>query len=246
MAVRCLVSLWGTTDAADTIAMVVDDGSPAPALVDQLAIAVDELGYLLHRCPENGGFSRAVNVGLSHAREAGADAVLVNADIEFPERGWLDVMRTRTDAQERPAAVVGARLLYPNGLIQHGGIYFSVLRRDFFHRFQFAPANLAEAMLPTRCPVTGALKFIRHETPVDVGLYDERYRMNFEDVDYCLRVFERGLDCIYEPVAMAHHHESYFRRDPTPEIEAMMQQSLERMFERWASADLREWIPEVL
>lgn len=243
---RCLVSLWTSTDSADTVAMIVDDGSPATELVDQLEVAVGELGYMLHRQPENGGFSRAVNVGLQRALDAEADAVLVNADIEFFQHGWLDHMRARLDTQKQPAAVVGARLLYPTGLIQHGGIYFSLLKRDWFHRFHFGPGDLDQAQVPFRCPVTAALQFIRWETLDQVGLYDEGYRMCFEDVDYCLRVFEAGLECIYEPAAAAYHLEKYFRSKPSPTIQQWTEASTQRLWSRWGDTDLSQFIPEVL
>ena len=245
--VRCLVSLWTTTDASDTIAMVVDDGSPDRALVDQLEVAVDELGYMLHRQEENGGFSRAVNVGLARALEAEADAVLINADIEFFQHGWLGHMRDRVDTHDRPAAVVGGRLLYPSGLIQHGGIYFSLLKREWFHRFHFGPGDLPEAQQPFRCPVTAALQFIRWETLDAIGLYDERYRLCYEDVDYCLRVFDAGLECIYEPVVVAYHLESYFRKkNPSPRMVEWTEESTLRFRKRWANADMRMFIPEAL
>ena len=134
-------------------------------------------------------------------------------------------MVARTDTQGRPAAVVGARLLYPNGCIQHAGVFFSARTRAFWHRCQYGPADLPEALVPVLCPVTGALQLIRHETLATVGLYDEEYRMAYEDVDYCLRVFESGLQCIYEPSVCAVHHESVFRGRSTPKLERWQQES---------------------
>lgn len=243
---RCLVSLWTTTDSADTVVMVVDDASPEPALVDQLAAACDELGFLLHRQPENAGFSRAVNVGLRRAHDAEADAVLVNADIEFHQRGWLDRMRGREDSRGRPAAVVGARLLYPDGLIQHAGIALSLLKRTWYHRYRFGPAELPEALSPSVCPVTGALQFIRWETLDAVGVYDEDFRMGYEDVDYCLRVFAADLECVYEPSACAYHLESHFRGSKSERIEKWMELSAEQLRVKWGTTDLSAFVPEVL
>jgi GT2 family glycosyltransferase len=242
---RCLVSL--ATTAPDARVMVVDDHSPARVLVDHLQIACDELGFELVRKDENEGFSRTVNVGLRRALETGADAVLVNADIEFIDPGWLDRMRERTDTEGRAAAVVGARLLYPNGLIQHGGVFLSLLKRDWLHRFQYAPNDLPEALVACRCPVTAALQLIRHETLHTVGLYDEEFRLCYEDVDYCLRVFEAGEECIYEPSVRAFHHESLFRgRQPSQKIIDWTRASTRRMLALWGSKDLSRWVPEVL
>jgi GT2 family glycosyltransferase len=242
--VRCLVSLWSTAPQADVV--VVDDGSPGRSLLVPLAAAIEELGYELIAKEENEGFSRTVNVGLRAALETGRDAVLVNADIEFHEAGWLDRMLARTDTTGRPAAVVGARLLYPNGTIQHAGCFLSLRTRGFWHRCQYAPGNLPEALDPVRCPVTAALQLIRHETLRHVGLYDEEYRMAYEDVDYCLRVFEADLECVYEPSVCAFHHESVFRGRKDAKIEAWEQESAARLASKWAETDLTQYTTAIL
>jgi GT2 family glycosyltransferase len=241
---RCLVSLRAT--APDAEVLVVDDASPARELVAGLEIACGELRAAFVGKDENSGFSATVNPGLELALAAERDAVLVNADIEFVQAGWLERMRARTDTLGRPAAVVGARLLYPNGLIQHAGIFLSLLKRDWLHRFQYGPADLPEALVPTRCPVTAALQLIRHETLQQVGLYDEQYKMCFEDLDYCLRVFEAGLECIYEPTVVATHREKFFRGKPDPTVHRWMQESTARMLLLWGRHDLSRWVPEVL
>lgn len=225
---------------------MVDDGSPERSLLQPLAAAVDELGYELIAKDENEGFSRTVNVGLRRALDTGRDAVLVNADIEFTESGWLDRMVARTDMQGRPAAVVGARLLYPNGSIQHAGVFLSLRTRAFWHRCQYGPGNLPEALVPALCPVTAALQLIRHETLATVGIYDEGYRMSYEDVDYCLRVFESGRQCIYEPTVCAMHHESVFRSRTTPKLEAWQVASAQRLFEKWSTTDLSPFVPAIV
>jgi GT2 family glycosyltransferase len=242
--VRCLVSLWTTAPGAGVL--VVDDGSPERPLVEQLAVAVAELGYELIAKEENEGFSRTVNVGLRRALETGRDAVLVNADIEFHEAGWLDRMVARTDTQGRPAAVVGARLLYPNGCIQHAGVFFAPRSRAFWHRCQYAPANLPEALFPVLCPVTGALQLIRHETLAAVGIYDGGYRMGYEDVDYCLRVFGSGRECIYEPAVCAIHHESVFRGRKTAKLEAWHHESIQLLRRKWIGTDLSRFTPAIV
>jgi GT2 family glycosyltransferase len=241
---RCLVSLRSTAPDADVL--VVDDASPAQQLIAGLEAVCDELGIALVSNDENSGFSATVNAGLEFALATERDAVLVNADIEFLEPGWLERMRARTDTQGRPAAVVGARLLYPNGLIQHAGIFLSPLHRDWLHRYQYGPADLPEAMTPTRCPVTAALQLIRYETLEQIGLYDETYKMCFEDLDYCLRVFEAGLECIYEPTVVATHREKFFRGKADAKIVEWTRQSTARMLTRWGQADLSQWVPEVL
>jgi GT2 family glycosyltransferase len=238
---RCLVSLRVT--APELELLVVDDGSPATALVDQVALVLGELGGELHRKPENSGFAATVNVGLRRALEWGQDALLVNADLEFTTPGWWEAMRDRTDSEGRPAAVVGAFLTYPNGLIQHAGVTFSLLERKFVHRLRFGPAELPEAHRPTACPVTGALQLIRHSTLIQIGLYDEGFRMGLEDVDYCLRVFDAGLECIYEPAARAVHAESVFRGRANKKILGWHESSTRHLWAKYAYADFSRWVP---
>jgi len=239
---RCLVSLRETAPQLDVL--VVDDCSPACKLVDLIKIAAQELGIELHRRVANGGFSRAVNVGLQRALDEGRDALLVNADIEFRRPDWLEPMLARTDTSGRPAAVVGARLLYPNGLLQHAGVYYSTLHRGWGHRFAFGPSDLREALVPCRCPVTGALQLIRHECLDAIGIYDESFRMGWEDVDYCLRVFGSGRECIYEPAACATHAEKIFRSRCADGQEDWEQQSVSVLAGKYAGIDMSVFAPE--
>jgi GT2 family glycosyltransferase len=241
---KCLVSLQAS--APDAQVLVVDDHSPAPRLAEMAEAAAGELGQAFVRKDSNSGFAATVNVGLEVALASGLDAVLVNADMEFVQAGWLDVMRARTDSLGRPAAVVGARLLYPNGLLQHAGVYFSRLNRGFAHRFNHGPGDLPEALLPCRCPVTAALQLIRLETLAAVGLYDESFGLAHEDMDYCLRVFGAGLECIYEPAAVALHHESLFRARRSAKIEDMHKRSIARLLEKHGATDMSPWTPEIL
>ena len=240
LAVRCLVSLWSTAPGAGVL--VVDDGSPERALVAQLAVACDELGYDIVGRPESEGLARTVNVGLGHALETGRDAVLVDAGIEFVEPGWLDRMLARTDTAGRPAAVVGARLIDASGCIKHAGMFFSRRTRTFFNRYEHAPANLPEALAPLRAPVTVALQLIRHETLAAVGLYDEDFPGTYGDVDYCLRVFASGRDVIYEPTVCAVQRPIAAPAEPDAVIDA----SHRRMLRKWQGADLSAFTPAIV
>lgn len=230
----------------DAPLLVVDDCSPSQELVDAMESYSERLKFEVHRKPENSGFSKTVNIGLGRALDAGRDAVLVNADIEFFDEGWLQRMVDQQDTQGRPASVVGALLLYPMGLIQHAGIFFSFLTRSFDHRYRFAPGELPEAQVACVCPVTGALQFIRHECLESIGIYDEAFSMAFEDVDYCLRVFDSDRDCIYTPKVRAVHHESLFRGRADAKLNDWQNESWGRLMEKHRQTNMARWIPEVV
>jgi GT2 family glycosyltransferase len=244
----CLRSLRATAgDGCDVL--VVDDGSPEEDLKNGIRVMTERVGGEVVFKKENTGFSRTVNVGLRRALAEGRDAILCNADIEFDHtKDWLAYMSAQTTSDGSGLApVVGARLLYPNGLIQHAGIYFSILTRRFGHIYQYGPGNLPEANNPRVCPVTGALQLIRIETLDKLGVYDETFRMSFEDVDYCVRAWKAGLEVVYAPHVIATHHESLFRatRDPKSKLARWQHESWLRFVELWGASNFAEFVPSL-
>lgn len=240
----CLQSIQSTA-AGELDVLVVDDGSPNEELVERIEQLQRPLSFELERTPENTGFSTTVNVGLQRALESGRNAILINADVEFSTRGWVEIMEQQLGIvdPEKRAAVVGALLMFPNGLIQHGGIYFSLLTRTFDHLFKYGPWNLPEALCADARPVTGALQFIRHETLTNVGLYDEEFRMGWEDVDYCLRVFLSGRECVYQPAVRAYHHEMMFRGRADEKLQRWQAESFVRLMRKYAEQSFAGLVP---
>jgi GT2 family glycosyltransferase len=236
---RCVETIRATVGSGPAIHLV-DDGSPFTAgrevLRERSEAAPDRLMVTLKE--ENEGFARTVNVGLRFALEHGFDAVLVNADMEFHQTGWLDAL------YEAEADVAGGLLLYPSGLIQHAGIYFSIVTRGFDHVYRYAPADLPAAQRPRVCPVTAAMQLIRHATLGGIGLYDEDFRMGWEDVDYCLRVFFDGGRCVYTPAATAIHHESVFHGG-SDDLRDWHRESFKRLVRKHAGRDI-SFVPTMI
>jgi GT2 family glycosyltransferase len=230
----------------DVDVMVVDDGSPEPGLVSELGAFCENrdhgINAVFHAKPENEGFSRTVNVGIRSAVATNKHVILCNADMEF-NNSFVRVLETTEKRDGSLADVSGALLLYDSGLIAHAGIFFSFLNRSFDHRYRFGPGSLPEAHLRSVCPVTGALQFIRSGTLSTVGLYDEEFRMGFEDVDYCLRVFDAGLECVYDPRAIAIHHESMFRGQGSETLTEWQQASLELLHSKHGKTRLGQFVP---
>lgn len=233
--------------------LVVDDCSPDKEAIEALEGVQSHthepertnLPYFeLLRKKANSGFSATVNFGLRQAREEGRDAVLMNADIEMDVPEWVRKCQATEDGDGNPAAVVGALLIYPqSGLIQHAGIYFSYLTRRFYEKYKYAPARLPAAMRRAELPVTGAFQYIRHETLTRVGLYDERFRLGYEDVDYSIRVFKEGLHCVYNPQIRAYHYESMFRGEKNEQITKWEQASFGELNKKWAGESFAKFVP---
>lgn len=200
---KCVGTLRDTTDQK---ILLVDDGSPVKNkdnFFKELKDWVENVDTFLKE--QNEGFSKTVNIGLQRALRDKTDACLVNADIEFFRKEWLE------ELQQTEGDIIGAKLLYPNLVIQHGGIYWSRFLRTFDHRFRGSPPNLPASDIQLDCPVTGALQYIRLPVLEKIGLYDEGFPLGFEDVDYCIRAVDAGFKCVYNPKVRALHHESLFR-----------------------------------
>jgi GT2 family glycosyltransferase len=255
MLMEALRSIKETTAPGEVDILVVDDCSPDETLKLALAqiqlksqeiIRIDEPPFELHRKKVNSGFSQTVNVGLRIAREEERDAVLWNSDLVMQTPGWVAECQRTVDVDHVPAAVVGALLTYPNGLIQHAGINFSFLTRRFFERFKYGPGNLPAALTPVRLPVTGAFQYIRAETLTDVGIYDEHFKLGFEDVDYCVRVDKAGLPVIYNPNVRATHHESFTRGHKSEKVIAWEAESWQTFVGKYAGEGFQRFVPAVL
>lgn len=245
---KCLSSLRATVgDACDV--MVVDDCSPDEESREAGRRLTEQNEGTFIAQPNNKGFSHTVNVGLRQALREERDAILVNADVEFFTSTWLELMlKQPTSTGDGLASVVGALLLYPNMTIQHAGVYFSMLYREFDHIYRYGPHNLPEARDARVCPVTGALQFIRLDCLREVGVYDETFRMGWEDVDYCVRVWLAGRECVYQSGVRAYHHEGYFRgaQRKSEQVEQWQRASWNRFREKWHHVSFAEFIPNLV
>ncbi len=195
----CLQAIRESTDGRYEV-IVIDNGSP-----DQtLAYLARCIGVRTIRLPRNEGFAIACNRGAAAAR--GELLVFLNNDT-VPLPGWLAALRA-TLTNHPDAGIVGAKLLYPRGLIQHAGVEFNAQLASY-HRHLGAPSNYPAAN-QTRAvaAVTGACILLRRAEFLAVGGFDERYRNSFEDVDLCLKMLRQGRSCLYCAESVLYHHTS--------------------------------------
>jgi GT2 family glycosyltransferase len=240
---RCLVSLATTQPQ---IPIIVASGADSdPALLDQVGAAAEELDGELVRSP--GNVVAAVNAGLRAAAEGGADVLLLGQDVELDAGPWLEVLQARRDTQGRPAAVVGGRLVHPGDLLAEAGLYFSLLRREWLPRLRYAPHDLPAALTACSCPVGTDLQLIRSETLAAVGVHDEALTLAHANVDFALRVFAAGQECIYEPSALARRlTPAAPAQDAAPDTLRGLERSTRALWDKHRGADLTPWIPVTL
>jgi len=179
-------------------------------------------------------FSAINNAGVREAR--GQVVALLNNDLEAIEPGWLGEMVSHALRPEIGA--VGARLLYPDRTVQHGGILLGI-GGIAGHAHKLSPEHdpgylLRAQIAQDMSAVTAACLAIRRETYLAVGGFDETLAVAFNDVDFCLRVGETGRRNLWTPFATLIHHESRTRgADDSAPKRARFHQEIRRMHARW-------------
>ncbi len=197
--------------------------------------SVDDTGVLLDawsdrarivRLPENRNFAGGMNAGVHAA--AGDVVVLLNTDMVVPA-GTLE--RLVVAARDPAVAIAGARLLYPDGFHQHGGVIFRPIAgglTGLSHLFQFEPGEIpaGRACYDVEA-LTGACMAVRRELFLEVGGFDEEYVNDLDDIDLSLRLRTRGLRLRYLGDVTIEHRESVTRT-------TYDQASHDRFHARWA------------
>ena len=158
--------------------------------------------------------------------------MLFNDDLEVVDGDWLTAMLEFSQVPEIGA--VGAKLLYPDGRLQHIGMSLGVagIAAHAFHQHPGASPGYAGSALITRnySAVTGACLMTRRQVFEQVGRFDERFPIDFNDVDYCLRLRAAGYRVVYTPWARLLHHESASFGPRRQDLDAMAE-----IRRRWAA-----------
>jgi GT2 family glycosyltransferase len=202
---QCLDALLASPpEAAEPDLVVVDDGS-SDSTPELLAGYADRIRAVRH--DENTGFAGACNDGAAAA--SGEWLVFLNNDT-IPQPGWLDALLRYASARDK-VGFVGAKLVYPNGRIQHAGV---VVARDrtLHHLYAGFPGDHPAANKSREFQVvTAACALIRRETFERAGAFDTAFVNGYEDADLCLRLRRLGYRHHYCHESVVLHLESATR-----------------------------------
>ena len=166
----------------------------------------------------------------------GEHILLLNNDIEIIHEDWLEAMLEHSQREE--IGCVGAKLLYPNNTIQHAGIIIG-LGGYAGHSHKHYPRESAGYFnrlnsIQNLSAVTAACLMIKKSIYKEVDGMDEvKFKVAYNDVDFCLRVREKRYLNIYTPYATMYHHESITRGyETTPEKIERFQREKDALYER--------------
>lgn len=169
--------------------------------------------------PTGGTFAENCNKG---ARDATHDILVFLNDDTIVQPGWLQpLVKPIPD----DAGITGAQLLFPDGTIQHAGIFFDAPDGILTaHNITWpAPSGLRDA-------VTGACLAIHKPLFDELGGFDEGFRNGYEDVDLCLRARQLGVSILY----VADSHVIHLESQSGPDRWAHTRDNIIRLQELWS------------
>lgn len=239
---RCIESLRTLTRYPHYEVLLVDNQSTDPAALAWMEAQAAQGVLRLLRYPHAFNYSAINNMAVGQAQ--GEFVCLLNNDTEITQPEWLEEMVVQL--LQPGVEIVGAKLLYASGLVQHAGDLVGVggvanhahawLEAD-------APGYCARAVVPQEySAVTGACLLTRRVRYLALGGLDERHLpVAFNDVDYCLRVREAGGKVVWTPHAQLVHHESVSRgRDVTGSQRRRARREAAYMRRRWSGVLRRD------
>ena len=212
----CLQSIASRTDFPRYRLLLVDNspGGAAARLAREWGSKHGKHVSVMDRQGQPFNFSAWMNdAARQAASEGGGDPLLLflNDDTEVLRPDWLTSM---VELASRPdTGIVGAKLLYPGGGIQHAGIVMGIFGIAG-HAFRGHPHEDRgffdfPDMVRNVSAVTGACLMIRSSVFFQVGGFEaERLPVAYQDVDLCLKVGELGLKVLYNPYALLRHYEA--------------------------------------
>ncbi len=237
---QCAEGVLAQTRYPDLELLIVDNDSAEPgthALFERL-LADPRVRIL----PAPGPFNYPALNNQAAAAARGEVLLLLNNDISMPDDGWLDALMAH--AVRPNVGAVGARLVYPDGKLQHAGVALGigsdpgVAGHMGYHAEGDDPGYYGHwRMTRNVSAVTAACLAVRKAVYDEVGGLDPALAVAFNDVDFCLKVRAAGYDIVWTPHAELIHHESASRGSDKedPVRQARFAAEVAEMRKRWGS-----------
>jgi GT2 family glycosyltransferase len=238
---QCLASLQPAVSRRAVEILVIDNDSTDPDTLDYLS-AIDGKQTRVIQVSGHFNFARLNNVAAQAA--TGANLCLLNNDVQALDDEWLEEMLGRL--VESDVGAVGAMLLWPSGVIQHGGVVLGpsfAATHAFNDRMEGDPGYGDLLCVAHECSaVTAACLLTRRQDYLAVGGMDElRFPVNFNDVDYCLKLRAAGKRVVMTPHARLLHLESASRgSDQAADRKARFERELRNLRGRWGAELMSE------
>jgi O-antigen biosynthesis protein len=220
----CIDGLLHRTAYKNIEILIVDNDSVEPetkAFFERLILS----GVRVRVLSYSGTFNHSAMNNLAARHAQGELLLMLNNDIDVIAPGWLDEMVSY--AIRPDVGAVGAKLLYGDGKIQHGGVMFSTIIINIHRRAErTCSGHRNQLLLPrTLSAVTGACFLMRRDLFFEVGELDAvNFPTHFNDIDLGFRIGDYGYRIVWTPYAELFHLESASRgpNDTAMKIEELL------------------------
>ncbi|MBP2167136.1 CDP-glycerol glycerophosphotransferase (TagB/SpsB family)/GT2 family glycosyltransferase [Erwinia toletana] len=240
--ITCIITLLEKTTYSNYEILIVDNNSESDETKQWLEniaqVDPDRLRVLPYPLPFN--YSAINNMAVREAR--GEYLVLLNNDTAIIQPDWLENMLNH--AQRPEVGIVGAKLLYPDGSIQHAGVVLGLrgpADHPFIGRSGDETGYLNRLIADQNyTAVTAACMMVRKEVyEAAGGLDEEQFRVSYNDVDFCLKVRELGFMTVWTPYAMLMHEGNLSQN----KVDTATAEAKRKRFEDEQDEMYRKWLP---
>ena len=210
---RCISSILSKTTYPNFEIFIIDTGSSDKAVINYYKELSKDKRIKILEWKERFNYSSVNNFGVRYTN--GEYVILLNNDTQVISPDWIEGMLEH--AQRDKVGAVGVKLYYPNDLVQHAGVVLGINcgtgRGVAGHAFKNFPRNVQgfpvqKDIIRNYSAVTAACLMISKKKFLEVGGLEEKFRIAFNDVDFCLKLLEKGYYNVYTPYVELYHHES--------------------------------------
>ena len=225
---RCIDSIYSKTDDLNFELICVSNNSQDTQLFELLQEYKKTHGDAFHFYERNIPFNYSKLMNEAAAKATGDYLLFLNNDTEILSRDWIREMTGQ--AARRSIGAVGCKLLYFNDTIQHAGIVLGQKKYLGSHAFvgerRHAPGYFFWLnTINNYSALTSACLLCRKNVFDEVQGFDEEMKVDCSDLDFCLKLKERGYQNVYLPHVELYHHESLTRGDLATDQKSLEQLS---------------------
>ena len=215
---RCITSILEKSTYENYEIVIVENGSETKEIFDYYTSLkeYDNIRVVTYEKPEgqNGfNYSAVNNFGVKQTK--GDYILLLNNDTEVITVNWMEELLMY--AQREDVGAAGAKLYYGNKTIQHAGVVLQLGAHRTAGHSHYGHSRENLGYMGRLCyaqnvsAVTGACLLVKKSLFEEVGGLDESFAISLNDVDFCLKLREKGLLNVFTPFAELYHYESVSR-----------------------------------
>lgn len=237
---RCITSVVNKTTYDNYEIIIINNNSQEPETAEFFSRVQKDTRIRVIEYNREFNFSAINNYAVS--RSGGEILLFLNNDTEVITEEWLTSMVEH--AQRREVGAVGAKLLYPDNTIQHAGVVLGIGPAGSAvggHSHKYAAAGIpgyfsSLNIIRNYSAVTAACLMMRRAVFYEVGGFDEKLKIAFNDVDLCMKIRSAGYSIVYTPYAELYHMESKSRGyENTPEKTKRFNDEIQYFRSKWST-----------